>query len=88
LQSGEQIGKVFGGPAQLSPAGLLSVASEGGEVTLYDAATMQKRCEYVFPFHPAFLQFSKDGKRLLALLKNQTVYVLDLNVGAVPRFRL
>jgi WD40 repeat protein len=82
LKSGEQTGKVFGRTAQLSSNGMLSVSTEGGEVTLYDAATMQKRGEYVFPAHPAFLQFSKDGNRMLALLKNQTVYVLDLKSAA------
>ena len=82
LKSGEQTGKVFGRTAQLSAKGMLSVSSEGAEVTLYDAATMQKRCEYVFPAHPAYLQFSKDGNHMFALLKNQTVYVLDLKSAA------
>jgi hypothetical protein len=60
------------------------VAGEGGEVSLYDAATMQKRGEYVFPVHPAYLQFNKDGSRMVALLKNQTVYVLDVKTALGP----
>lgn len=85
LSSGEQLGRVFGGPAKLSSTGLLSVAGEGGEVTLYDAATMQKRGEYVFPARPRYLRFSKDGSRMLALLKNQMVYVLEVGTTAAAQ---
>jgi hypothetical protein len=85
VSAGEQVGKVFGGPAKLSPSGILSVASEGGEVTLYDAATMQKRGEYVFPARPRYLRFSKDGSRMLALLKNQMVYVLEVEPKAAAQ---
>lgn len=84
LKSGEQTGKVFGRTTQLSANGMLSVSAESREVTLYDAATMQKRGEYVFPVNPAYLQFSKDGSRMLVLLKNQTVYVLDVKSALGP----
>jgi hypothetical protein len=64
---------------------MLSVAREGGEVTLYDAATMQKRGEYVFPARPRYVRFSKDGSRMLALLKNQMVYVLEVDNRAAAQ---
>ena len=48
---------------------------------MYDIATSQLHREYEFPEPVSFKQFSGDGKRMLVLTVEQTVYILDVTAG-------
>ena len=79
LATGEQKGKFFGrAPAVSKEAGLLSVETERGQLTLFDLATGERRDRFDFAAPVSLAHFSDDGKRLLVLTADQTVYVLDL----------
>ncbi|HEY0170083.1 MAG TPA: M48 family metalloprotease [Pyrinomonadaceae bacterium] len=79
LGAGEQRGKFFGrAPAVSKSAGLLSVETERGQLTLFDLSTGERRDRYDFSSPVSLAHFSDDGKRLLVLTADQTVYVLDL----------
>jgi hypothetical protein len=79
LATGEKKGQVFGGSAAIAPAsGLLSVENAGGQLTVYDLATMQKRNQFTFSHRVSLTRFSQDGKQLFVLTANQTAYVLGL----------
>lgn len=79
LSSGEQRGKFFGrAPAISKAAGLLSVETERGQLTLFDLSTGERRDRYDFSSPVSLAHFGDDGKRLLVLTADQTVYVLDL----------
>lgn len=83
LASGLQLGKVFGSWAALSTAGnLLCVESKDGLLELYDLTSFEKWQQYSFGGRLSLVRFSPDGKRLLVLTANQTVYLLD--VSKVP----
>lgn len=78
LATGEQKGRAFGNYAAISEAlSLMCVENERGKIAVYDLSTMEKRDELVFSHPISMLRFSADGKRLLVLTSNQTVYVLD-----------
>jgi Peptidase family M48 len=84
LASGEAKGKVFGGRAAVSQESkLLAVENEGGKLTIYDLASMEKRDQFVFSSPVSLARFSADGRRLFALTANQSAYVID--VSAPPR---
>ncbi|HEX6185657.1 MAG TPA: M48 family metalloprotease [Pyrinomonadaceae bacterium] len=79
LGTGEQKGKFFGrAPAISKAAGLLSVETERGQLTLFDLSTGERRDRFDFSAPVSLAHFSDDGKRLLVLTADQTVYVLDL----------
>ncbi|HEX8187317.1 MAG TPA: M48 family metalloprotease [Pyrinomonadaceae bacterium] len=79
LATGEQKGKFFGrAPAISKEAGLLSVETGRGELTLFDPATGERRDRFDFAAPVSLAHFSGDGKRLLVLTADQTVYLLDL----------
>ncbi len=79
LATGEQKGKFFGrAPAVSKAAGLLSVETERGQLTLFDLSTGERRDRFDFSAPVSLAHFSDDGKRLLVLTADQTVYVLDL----------
>lgn len=79
LATGEQKGKFFGrAPAVSKAAGLLSVETERGQLTLFDLATGERRDRFDFAAPVSLAHFSDDGKRLLVLTADQTVYLLDL----------
>jgi hypothetical protein len=79
LASGEEKAHFFGTNPVVSEANaLLAVDSDASRIKLYDIATSQLQHEYEFPEPIAFKQFSGDGKRMLALTVEQTVYVLDV----------
>ena len=83
LASGQQIGKVFGKWAALSTGGnLLCVESKDGLLELYDLTSFEKRQQYSFEGRLSLVRFSPDGKRLLVLTANQTVYLLDVSASA------
>lgn len=84
LASGQQLGKVFGTWAALNTASnLLCVESKDGLLDLYDLTSFEKRQQYSFGSRLSLVRFSPDGKRLLVLTANQTVYLLD--VTAPPK---
>jgi WD40 repeat protein len=79
LSTGEQKGKFFGrAPAISKAAGLVSVETERGQLTLFDLSTGERRDRFDFSAPVSLAHFSDDGKRLLVLTADQTVYVLDL----------
>ena len=79
LTTGEQKGKFFGrAPAVSKAAGLLSVSTERGQLTLFDLATGERRDRFDFAAPVSLAHFSDDGKRLLVLTADQTIYLLDL----------
>jgi WD40 repeat protein len=79
LSTGEQKGKFFGRePAVSKAAGLLSVETERGQLTLFDLSTGERRDRFDFAAPVSLAHFSEDGKRLLVLTADQTVYLLDL----------
>lgn len=78
LATGEQKGRAFGDYAAVSDAlSLMCVENERGKIAVYDLSTMEKRDELVFSNPVSMLRFSGDGRRLLVLTSNQTVYVID-----------
>jgi WD40 repeat protein len=80
LASGHQLGKVFGRWAALSTVGnLLCVEGKDGLLELYDLTSFEKRQQYSFGGRLSLVRFSPDGKRLLVLTANQTVYLLDVS---------
>lgn len=88
LASGQQLGKVFGSWAALSAAGnLLCVASKDGLLELYDLTSFEKRQQYSFGGRLSLVRFSPDGKHLLVLTANQTVYLLDVSAPATVGIR-
>ena len=76
LKSGMELGKVFGNHATMSLQSVL-VENAPGQVTLYALPKLEKRDELSFSTPLAYATFSPDGKRLLVLTQDQTVYVLD-----------
>ena len=83
LSSGDQVLQEPGfNPAISAEAGLLAVTTDVGRLTLYDLKTRAQRSEYQLPQQIAYMHFSADGKRLLVLTEEQSVYVLDLASGA------
>lgn len=79
LQTGQQLGKVFGSLAAFSPTGnLLCVENKQGLLEIYDLASFTKRQHYTFGSRVSLVSFSQDGKRLFVLTANQTVYLLDV----------
>jgi hypothetical protein len=76
LPTGQPLMKVFGGkPAFSIAAGLLVVENDPGVVEVYDLKSFQKRGELTFGYPVSLFHFSADGKRLLVLTKNQSVYI-------------
>lgn len=84
MKSGEQIGFVFGGPAYMSPAGLMSVVSQKGKIDLYDCATLKKLQQFTFPSAAIYSHLSKNGERLLVLTADQTAYELRTHPQPQP----
>lgn len=80
LKTGELKGRVFGGYAAVSEVSkLLCVENERGKLAVYDLESMEKRDELTFPNSISMLRFSRDGRRLFVLTREQTVYILDVS---------
>jgi len=78
IASGKELGHVFGdSPAISSAGGVYAVSTGEGEVNVYGLADSQLRRTYQFPVSIAYKKFSRDGKRLFVLARDQTAYVLD-----------
>jgi hypothetical protein len=77
LSTGAQVAQENGYlPAISSAAGLLSFADNSGHLTVVDLKTPGRQRQYTFPKNVAYSHFSADGKRLLVMTEDQTVYVL------------
>ncbi|HKQ76419.1 MAG TPA: M48 family metalloprotease [Blastocatellia bacterium] len=84
LSKGEQKGRVFGSRAVIGrmdgqSAGLMCVENERGKLTIYDLASLEKRDEFTFTHPVSLTSFSQDGKKLIVLTANQSVYVLNVD---------
>ncbi|HET9741483.1 MAG TPA: M48 family metalloprotease [Terriglobales bacterium] len=82
MKTGQQIGIVFGGPADLSGQGLMSVVSQAGQMDVYDCATLKRVNQFHFPAAAIYSHLSNDGERLLVLTVDQTVYLLRTRPAA------
>jgi WD40 repeat protein len=83
IASGKESGHVFGyAPVISSVAGAYAVSAADGLVNVYDLSSSQLRQSYKFPVSVIYKKFSPDGKRLLVLTSDQTVYVLNLPASA------
>jgi hypothetical protein len=65
-------------PAISAEAGLLTFAGNAGHLTIVDLKAPAQKRDYTFPSDVAYTHFSADGKRLLVMTEDQTVYVFDL----------
>jgi hypothetical protein len=80
LSTGEQKGRVFGSRAAVSPAGgLLCVENETGQLAIYAMASMEKRDELTFASQIAATSFTVDGRSLIVVTADQTVYTVDVS---------
>ena len=75
LSKGEICARVFGQYASAS-AHLLA-AADGKHLKLYDLRTGATKDEYLFSEAPVYTHFSGDGKRLLVLTADQSIFVMD-----------
>ncbi|MFZ0804899.1 MAG: WD40 repeat domain-containing protein, partial [Candidatus Sulfotelmatobacter sp.] len=79
ISSGKETGHVFGySPVLSQAAGAYAVSTAEGTVGVYSLSTSQLRRSYKFPISVLYKKFSPDGKRLLVVTRDQTVYILDL----------
>jgi WD40 repeat protein len=83
VSTGEAKKKWFGDRPQLSGDGkLLALENGQGHLQVFDLNTLQRTNEYYFAEPVAAKIFSADGKRLLVLLSDQTVFQLDVGGGS------
>ena len=84
IAMGEQRAKWFGDHPKLSRHGdRLCLANGRTHLLVYDLKTLKRTNEYFFA-EPVMLKiFSEDGKRLLVMTSDQTLFVLDLAGGDV-----
>ena len=83
LAGGQVQARFFGAYGILSAAaGVASIENEPGQVTLYDlrSGAVRRRISLTSPL--AFQRFSADGKRLLLVTRDQTVYFFDAAASA------
>ena len=79
IATGEAKKKWFGDRPQISSDGLVLAMENGyGHLRVFDLKTLHRTNEYFFAEPIAAKLFSADGKRLLVLLSDQTVFQLDL----------
>lgn len=86
LSTGADVAQETGYLPAISPeAGLLSVAGDSGNLTITDLKAPAQKRQYTFPSNVAYSHFSADGKRLLVMTEDQTVYVLDVGAQNAPQ---
>lgn len=79
LATSDLLGRAFGTPLDVAVGGdLACVQNTAGEVTLYSLPGMQEVDKLVFPSAAAFARFSRDGRRLFVLTRDQTTYTIEL----------
>jgi WD40 repeat protein len=83
VTTGEARKKWFGDRPRISNDGeFLAMENGVGHLRVYDLKTLQRANEYYFAEPIATKIFSADGKRLLVLLSDQTVFQLDIGSGS------
>ncbi|HEV2196530.1 MAG TPA: M48 family metalloprotease [Candidatus Acidoferrum sp.] len=83
ISTGERKARWFGYNPQISPKGhWLCLANGRGHLIIYDLATLKQAGDLSFANHVSAYTFSEDGKRLLVLTDDQTVFVLDATGGS------
>ena len=83
IATGEAREKWFGDRPRISSDGqLLAMENGHGHLRVFDLKTLQRTNEYFFAEPIATKIFSADGKRLLVLLSDQTMFQLDLGSGS------
>jgi WD40 repeat protein len=77
--SGQIEGTIAGhSPVVSLPSQLITVLTEGRALELYELPSLKRRSVYEFNSPVSLSDFSEDGKRLLVLTSDQTVYTLDV----------
>ena len=54
-----------------------------GHFTIVDLKAPARKREYTFPSDVAYSHFSADGKRILVMTEDRTVYVLDTTAAPI-----
>jgi len=76
LKTGKCTAKFFGEPRNVSSSGTLVFEHNPRRLAIYDL-TSNKKSDLTFPFPVSSTFFTRDGKRLLLLTKDQVVYTVD-----------
>ena len=76
LKTGKCTAKFFGDPWSVSLSGTLVFEYDPGRLAIYDL-TSNKKSDLTFPFPVSSTFFTRDGKKLLLLTKDQVVYTVD-----------
>ena len=78
LQNGTLLAHLVGEkPVTNAQTNLLALDASAGRLVLYDLRTGAKVDDQLFPDDIAYMQFSRDGKRLLVLTSHQLVFILS-----------
>jgi hypothetical protein len=78
LKTGDVVERYFGDRVNVSrAAGVFSIQTAEGKLSLYDLATRQRIREYSFA-EGIRSTFGRDGKRLFVLSESQQAYLLDM----------
>jgi len=89
LKTGLQRGKVLGYVWATSPKGDRMLVEDGhGQSEMYDTLTLQSLARYGFPSRISDAEFTADGKTLMVLTSDQTVYQFNTNAGAQAAARV
>jgi WD40 repeat protein len=79
LSSGQEVLKLFGWRPTLNAAtSTLCLSTQMDRLTTYDLKTAEKLHDYNFAAAAAYVHFSADGQKLLALTEDQMLYLLDM----------
>jgi WD40 repeat protein len=83
ISTGQRRARWFGYNPQISPKGQwLCLANGRGHLLIYHLGTLKQAGDLSFANHVSAYTFSEDGKRLLVLTDDQTVFVLDATGGS------
>ena len=78
ISTGERKARWFGYNPQISTKGQwLCLANGRGHLLVYDLRMLKQASDLSFDNHVSAYTFSEDGKQLLVLTDDQTVFVLD-----------
>ena len=85
VATGEAKRKWFGDRPRISSDGqLLALENGQGHLRVFDLKTLQRTNEYFFAEPIATKIFSVDGRHLLVVLSDQTVFQLEVGLGSTP----
>ena len=78
MSTGQIQSRLFGRYVAASAETGLLAAGDGNHLRLYDPKTGTNKDEYIFSEAPVYTHFSRDGKRLLVLTADQSIFVMDV----------